>query len=49
MIDYEALLETYTLTELIELNDLTEADALRFLVEEEFIELPDIKPLDFDS
>ncbi len=52
MTDYdviEHLLETYSLTDILELNDLTEADALRFLVDEDFIELPDIKPLDFEQ
>lgn len=46
--DAEALLETYTLTEILEMNDLTEADALEFLIEEGFIELPEVKPLDFE-
>ncbi len=42
------LLEVYTLEELLELNDKTEEDCLEFLVEENFIELPKIKPLDFE-
>ena len=42
------LLEVYTLEELLELNDKTEEDCLEFLVEEKFIELPKIKPLDFE-
>lgn len=43
--DIERLLETYTLEEILEMNDLTEADVLFFLVEEEFITLPEPKPV----
>lgn len=46
---YTAYLETYTLEEILELNDKTEEDCLEFLVEEKFVELPRIKPLDFDD
>lgn len=41
------LLETYSFVEILELNDLTEEEALDFLVTQGFLELPDIKPLDF--
>lgn len=41
------LLDTYSFEEILELNELTEADALLFLVEEELVVLPDIKPVDF--
>jgi hypothetical protein len=41
----ETLLETYTLEEVLSENDLTEADALHFLVEQEFITLPNPRPL----
>jgi len=44
----ERLLEIYTLTEILELNDLTEEDALSFLLDEGFVESPEIKPLDFN-
>lgn len=44
----EHLLETYSFEYLLDLNDLTEADALLFLLEEGFIEPPEIKPLDFE-
>jgi len=36
------------LGEILELNDKTEEECLEFLVEEGFIELPRIKPLDFE-
>ncbi len=49
MTSYATLLEVYTLEELLELNDKTEEDCLEFLVEEKFIKLPTIKPLDFDE
>jgi hypothetical protein len=42
------LLDVYTLTEIFEMNDLTEADVLRYLEEQEFIILPDPEPLDFE-
>jgi hypothetical protein len=45
---YSTILETYSLSEILELNDLTEEDLLEFLVEEGMIKLPDIKPLDFE-
>lgn len=45
---YATVLETYSLEEILELNDLTLEDCLEFLVEEGYVELPDIKPLDFE-
>lgn len=41
----EALLQTYTLLDILEHNDLTEADALHFLIEQEFITLPAVRPV----
>lgn len=41
----ESLLDTYSLEEILELNDLTEADALLYLVKQGFLELPDPRPL----
>lgn len=48
MTDYGKYLETYTLEELFELNDLTEEDILKFLVEAEFLVLPTPKPVDLN-
>lgn len=42
----EHILDTYTLEEILELNELTLVDALLFLVKEEFIELPEPLPVD---
>lgn len=39
------MLEVMSLQDILEINDLSEADVLLFLVEEEFLELPDVKPL----
>ena len=47
MNDYATILNTYSLEEILEYNDLTPEDCLEFLVEEEYLELPEIKPLDF--
>jgi hypothetical protein len=41
----ENILQTYTFEEILELNELTEADAVLFLVEQQFISLPNPKPL----
>ena len=46
---FATLLEVYTLEEILELNDKTEEDCLEFLVDEKFVKLPSIKPLDFDE
>lgn len=45
---YATVLDTYTLEEILELNDKTSEDCLEFLVEEGYIDLPAIKPLDFE-
>lgn len=45
---YDALLEVYSLEDILELNDKTTEDCLEFLIEEGFIDLPRIKPLDFE-
>lgn len=45
----ERYLATYSLEEILELNELTEADALFFMVEEEFLKLPSVKPVDLDA
>jgi hypothetical protein len=47
--NYDTLLNVYTLEELLELNDKTTEECLEFLVEEKYIKLPTIKPLDFDD
>lgn len=44
--DVELSLQTYELSEIFELNDLTEEDVLDFLVEQKFLKLPDYLPLD---
>lgn len=46
--NYVTILETYSLEEILELNDKTTEDCLEFLIEEGFIQMPLIKPLDFE-
>ena len=46
VIDWEALLEIYTLEEVLALGDLTDIEVLEFLAEEGFLRLPDIGVLD---
>lgn len=41
----EIILETYSLEEILELNELTEADLLHYAVEEKFLELPEYRPV----
>lgn len=45
---YTAVLDVYTLEQILELNDKTTEDCLEYLVEEGYVELPRIKPLDFE-
>ena len=45
---YTAILNTYSIEDILELNDLTTEECLEFLHEEGFVDLPDIKPLEFD-
>lgn len=44
--EFESILETYTMDEILEMNDLSLADALEFLYENKFVtELPDYEPV----
>lgn len=47
-VNYELLLSTYSLDDILEYNDLTTEDVLQFLVESKFVKLPDYQPIDFD-
>lgn len=47
-INYTAILDVYSLEDILELNDVTTEEALEFMVEEDFIKLPVIKPLEFE-
>jgi hypothetical protein len=42
------LLDTYTFSEILELNDLTEEETLDFLIEQGYLQIP-IKPVDYDD
>jgi hypothetical protein len=46
--DIEHLLEAYSLSEIFEMNELTDADVLLFLSEQGVIKLPNPRPLDFE-
>ncbi len=48
LISYAAILDVYSLEDILELNNVTTEEALEFMVEEEFIKLPAIKPLEFE-
>lgn len=47
--DFAAILEVYSITELLELNDKSEEELLTFLVEDGYLTLPEIRPIDFDD
>lgn len=49
MTDYAAILDVYSIEDILELNDLTTEDLLIYLVEEGFLSLPNVKPLEFDD
>lgn len=49
MIDYENILDTYSLTDIIELNEYTEAGFLEFCVENEILDLPNPLPVDAET
>jgi hypothetical protein len=44
----ERVLQTYTLEEIFELNDRTEAEVLKYLVAMKYLELPDPLPVDIE-
>lgn len=48
-LNYSAILDVYSLEDILDLNDLTTEDCLSFLVENEFVTLPTITPLEFDD
>lgn len=45
----EKYLETYSLEEILEFNEMTEAEMLLYLVREEVISLPNPSPCDLDA
>jgi hypothetical protein len=45
----ERVLQTYSLTEILELNELTEEDVVEILLRHEYIEIPNPKPIDLDG
>lgn len=52
MFDYstyniEGILDTYSLEDILELNDRTEADTLLFLIQHKFVHLPEVLPVDY--
>jgi hypothetical protein len=44
--EVEKILQTYDLTEIIELNDKTEEEVLYFLLRHRFLDLPEPRPID---
>lgn len=45
----EKLLDTYSLEEVLEYNELTEAEALLVLFEQEVCQIPEPRPVDLDD
>jgi hypothetical protein len=48
-LSYSAVLDAYSFSEIFELNDVTDEEALEYLVTQGFIELPEIAPLEFND
>lgn len=48
MTSLTAILDTYSLEEILELNDWTVEEALEYLVIQKMITLPEIQPLEFE-
>jgi hypothetical protein len=46
--NYAAILEVYSIQDILELNDITEEEALDFLVTQDFLVMPSVRPIDFD-
>lgn len=49
MTDYTAILDVYTIQDILEQNDITEEEALDYLVTQGFLTLPEIEPLEFND
>lgn len=47
--NYSAVLDTYELSEIIEMNDLTQEDVLEYLVDKGLLHLPEIMPVVIDD
>ena len=47
--EIERVLDTYTLEDILDLNDKTEAEILQFLVNSDFLSLPEVLPVDVDD
>ena len=47
--DIEHILETYSLDDILEFNELSEVDVLFFLIQQRFLELPNPKPVDYNG
>jgi len=45
---YEAVLDLYSLEEILEINDVTPEEALEYLVQSRFIKLPEPQELEFE-
>lgn len=45
---YEAVLDLYTLEDILEFNDVTPEEALEFMVKSRLLKLPEPQELEFD-
>jgi hypothetical protein len=46
LVDCAKILEVYTLEEIFEINEIPEEEVLLFLLEQKFIRLPEVLPVD---
>lgn len=46
--NYSAILDTYELSDLIDMNDLTQEDVLEYLVAHGVLTIPEVVPVTYD-
>lgn len=49
MTSLSAVLDTYSLEDILEMNDLTTEEVLEYLVRHKIITLPEVLPVEFDD
>ena len=48
-ITIESLLDTYTVEEILELSDVSPVEALTYLVENDELDLPEVRPITWEA
>lgn len=48
MTNYTAILDVYSIEDLLELNDITPEECIEYLLTLKYIKLPEVEPLEFE-